>query len=300
MTATEDPHPRKLGRRPRIFSPLIPHLSSMLGALEALPVPSPEVDYLKKAAPDYGMMGNDTLGDCVIASLYHARQVWSANAGVAEITEPDVEVIGTYEAFCGYDPRRPQSDQGCVEQQVLAHWVVQGMPIVAAKATKGKSWGGGGDHHHRPPHPPHPPGPTGPTDKLLAFVEVDPRNDADIQVAIEQCGVVLIGFNVPESIVPPGVPSPELWDVVPGSKIVGGHAVILGAYSQAKQTYGLVSWGKRHDMTKLFKDTYVDEIYALADASWIGATGQTILGLTIVQLEALMLGVKKTKSLLRV
>jgi hypothetical protein len=50
----------------------------------------------------------------------------------------------------------------------------------------------------------------------------------------------------------------------------------------------VISWGSLYTMTPAFFAQFVDEAYALADASWIEATGLSPAGLTIGQLEALM------------
>jgi len=53
----------------------------------SLPPPPATADWTKGIA-SWGMMLNDTLGDCTIAGVAHAVQVWTANAGT-EVTVPD-------------------------------------------------------------------------------------------------------------------------------------------------------------------------------------------------------------------
>ena len=178
--------PRKFGRLPRIYQPKIPHYSALRMRLGALPPPPASVDWTVGINPDYGTMLNSELGCCTIAAAYHAMQTWSFRSRTAEITEPDTKVLEAYEEFCGYNPGDPRTDQGGVEQTVLGDWLSTGVPI--AEGPNGRS-------------------------KLLAFVEVDPRDHEDVMRVIDECGGIYIGTNVPNYLV--DGPMPMLWDVDP-------------------------------------------------------------------------------------
>src|SRR5208283_288315 len=82
-----------------------------------------------------------------------------------------------------------------------------------------------------------------PVDKILGFVEVDPRNIDDVKRTIYDSGVAYIGFNVPANIMPDNEPPPAVWTVDPSNnKSVGGHAVVLPGYTA---DYAIViSWGQ--------------------------------------------------------
>lgn len=249
----------KLGRRPRTFRPEVPHWSALrMMAKPLAPIPAKK-SWLAGMPPDFGMMLNDQLGDCTCAAIYHARQVWSFNGQGTEDTEPDAEVLATYEQACGYVPGDPSTDHGGVEQDVLGYWSNTGIPL--ADGTR---------------------------DKLLAWIEIDPRNLDDVRRAIYECGLVYIGFNVPAYLMSGAVPA--LWDVDPtaDNSIVGGHAIVLPGYSVASASFDLVSWGAAYRMTEEFFAAFVDEAYALGDQQWINATGQTPLGLSTAALEAQM------------
>src|SRR5271170_6637603 len=184
---------RKLGRKPRTFNPKIPHMSAMLAAM-TLPAPPASVDWTH-GLTSFGMMLNDTLGDCTCAAVYHARQIWTANAGT-EITEADSCVLALYEAVGGYNPSNPNSDNGANEQDVLTYLLNTGAPIA---------------NNLR--------------DKIVAFVEVDPRNIDDVKRTINDCGVAYIGFNVPSSLMSMDIA--PLWEVDPNNMgFDGGHAII--------------------------------------------------------------------------
>lgn len=250
---------RKLGRRPRTFNPRIPHMSA-LRTTRALAPPPVSVDWTRKLRPPLGMMLNDQLGDCTCAAFYHARQVWSANAETAQITDPDPDVLRLYEVACGYNPGDPSTDRGGVEQDVLTYLLKSGAPI-----------GNGGSAR----------------DRIVAFVEVDPHNIDDVKRTINECGVAYIGFNVPQNIMPQDSAPPAIWTVDPAnSQIIGGHAVVLPGYDQQYAT--VISWGQEYKMTWEFFSTFVDETYAIADHVWIEATGLTPLGMSLAELEAQM------------
>lgn len=232
----------KLGRNPRTYDPAVPHLSAILAG-KVPPPPPASVDYttgMPQAPNNFGMMLNDTLGDCTCAAFYHARQVWTFHSTGTTQTAPDDDVELLYEDACGYKPSQGGEGPGGNEQHVLTYIHKTGAPI----------------------------GPDGPpVDKLLAFVEVDPRNLDDVKRTIFNSGIAYIGFNVPANIMPPGEPPPQTWTVAPGNpQIVGGHAVALPGYDD--QGAIVISWGQIYKMTWEFFSTYVDEVYDITDASW--------------------------------
>jgi hypothetical protein len=256
---------RKLGRTHRTYDPRIPHMSALLAG-QTLPPPPPKVDWTLEMPNALGMMLNDRLGDCTCAAFYHALQVWSFNADQQKMdTEPDLDVEKLYVQACGYNPRVPGEGPGGNEQKVLKYLLNKGAPA----------------------------GPTGKLrHKIAAFVEIDPRNTDDVKRAINECGVVYIGFNVPQNIVPQGSPPPAVWNVDPSNPaIVGGHAVVLPGYDANGAK--VISWGEYYTMTWDFFAKYVDEVYAIADSTWLSAKGTTPGGLTMDELEAQMQGLQE-------
>jgi len=251
----------KLGRLHRSYDPRIPHMSALLAG-QTLPPPPAQVNYTEGMPSNLGMMLNDTLGDCTCAAVYHAIQVWSFNAtgGKAMDTEPDPDVEKLYVLACGYNPRVSGEGPGGNEQHVLTYLLKSGAPT----GPKG---------HAR--------------NKIAAFVEVDPRNTNDVKQTIVDCGVAYIGFNVPQYIVPTNGPPLQVWDVeTTNDAIVGGHAVVLAGYDPNGAR--VISWGQYYTMTWGFFAKYVDEVYAIADNSWIEAKSTTPGGLTLAELEVQM------------
>jgi hypothetical protein len=253
----------KLGRLSRTYDPRVPHMSALLAG-ETRPPPPPSIDYTVGLPANLGMMMNDTLGDCTCAAFYHALQVWSAKAQGQIDIEPDSDVEQLYIQACHFNPRKGGEGPGGNEQHVLTYLLKTGAPV----------------------------GPQGKTrHKITAFVEVDPRVTDDVKYAIANCGVAYIGFNVPQYIVPTGEPPPQIWDVeTDNAAIVGGHAVVLAGYDANGAR--LISWGSYYTMTWAFFAKYVDEVYAIADSSWIEQGGSTPGGLTLAELEVQMEALK--------
>jgi outer membrane receptor protein involved in Fe transport len=78
-----------------------------------------------------------------------------------------------------------------------------------------------------------------------------------------------------------------VWDVEnTNNAIVGGHAVVLAGYNATGAR--LISWGQYYTMTWSFFAKYVDEVYAIADNTWVEKKGTTPGGLSVAELEVQM------------
>jgi hypothetical protein len=180
----------------------------------------------------------DGLGDCTIAGVAHAIQVWTLSKG-NEVTLPDSTVLRYYEKWDGYKPSNPRSDQGGVELDVLKDWRKQGFSG----------------------HP------------LLAFADPDPQDTLHVQQAIALFGGLYIGLSLPIS-----AQTQDVWDVdpdpndpkgQPGSW--GGHCVFVPDYDANGLT--CITWGAPKKMTWAFWGTYCDEAHALLSPDWKPSAG---------------------------
>jgi hypothetical protein len=250
----------KFGRQARKFDPRVKHLGAVLAQHPALPAVPAEANWTH-GIKDFGMMLNDTLGDCTCAAVFHARQIWTANTAV-ESTEPDAMVLKLYEKACGYNPADPNTDGGGVEQHVLSYLYNTGVPLA-----------------------------DGTVDKILGYVEVNVQNHTEVKITINEFGLAYIGISVPNSIYDASGEPLQVWDYVPGSDIEGGHAIILVGYDPTGLTF--ISWGGLYKMTWAFFDNYCEEAYAIVDKNWIAKTGKTPLSMTMQQLEDLMKEIKE-------
>jgi len=208
--------------------------------VDGLPAPPDSISWYK-SVESWGMMDNDTLGDCTCAAVGHGVQVASLNSEEGEYTVPDSLVLSLYENACGYVPGDPNTDQGGVIIDVLNY-------------VRKNNFG---------PH------------KMFAYATTDPGDVTHIKQGVAVFGLVDIGLQLPISA---QSQIGNLWDVVgdgqsgdsaPGSW--GGHSVIVAAYDSVGPT--CVTWGALQKMTWNFWSIYVDESYALLDRIWLEGRG---------------------------
>jgi hypothetical protein len=227
----------KLGKKPPRIDPRTLYLSKYTRFLP----PPPQIISWTKGMADWGMLANDKLGDCTIAAVGHAVQLYTLNSwGEALVT--DDEVIHYYSEWCGYNPADPSTDQGGVELDVLNHWRQNGFGM--------------------PGNPPH---------VLMAYADIRPDDTTNLKIAVSTFGSVYIGVSLPVTAqgqdVWDGIPTAWNPDTQPGSW--GGHAVIVTGYDQGYVQF--VSWGKIMTMTWRFWTHYVDEAHALLHKGWYPA-----------------------------
>lgn len=255
---------RLTGRKPRAYGNL-PHYSA-LRLLHPHPQPPVSADWLSALPADLGMMlngydaanpGAPQLGCCPIAALHHARQVWSKAGSGTEVTDPNADVLTDYERFCGYVPGNQSTDCGGVLQNVLAGAYKDGITTATG------------------------------VDKLLAYVEIDPRQQMDIKSCIAFGGGVYLGIRVSQSLenANPG-------DVINRTDDItdAGHCVWGGAYDA--DGIWCITWGFRIKLTWEAFAAMCDEAYFLADACFIDKTGHTPSNLTQADLIAAMQSVR--------
>ncbi len=181
---------------------------------------------------NWPLLDNDTIGDCTVAAVGHAAQLWTAAAGDPRVMT-DAEAISGYEAF-GYRPGDPATDQGANAQDVLTRWTGPGFRIGGVR------------------------------DLLAGFCQIPVSDEFGAREGVAWLGVVYAGVALPLAVQGAGI-----WDVggsvaltgdyAPGSW--GGHAVPIIGYGPS----GLlcVTWGKTLWMTWPFWRAYADEAYGL-------------------------------------
>jgi hypothetical protein len=224
----------------------------------SLPTPPAEVSYVVDV-PNWPMLLNDQLGDCVIAAMGHMAQQWSyfASNGAAMRVMSDQEALAAYEAIGGYNPSDPSTDQGCDMLTALNYWRNHGIMV------------------------------GGTLDKIGGFVEVDPSSPAEVKEAIWLFGNLFTGVQLPVS-----AQGENAWTVPdggiygsqgqPGSW--GGHCIPCDAESPITLT--CITWAERLKMSHNFFADYCDEVYAVLSADWIGKQGKAINGFNLAQFQA--------------
>jgi len=211
----------------------------------SLPAPPISVDWTK-GITEWGVMKNDSLGDCTIAGCGHAVQTWSVNSD-KEITIDDNDIVSIYSAWDGYVPGDSSTDNGGIELDVLTNWKSKGFV------------------NH----------------KLIGFTSVNHLNKNEIKTAINLFGGIYIGVSLPISAQTQGI-----WDVTTGDDAItgswGGHAIWIVGYDSTGLT--CITWGVLKKMTWAFFNKYCDESYSLLGQDWINANGKSPLGFDLNQL----------------
>ena len=203
----------------------------------------------------WGMMMNDSIGDCTCAALGHGIQVMTLNAS-AEVTVPDSTILTAYEAS-GYDPGDPSTDQGWGCQDALNYWMKHGL-----------------DGH-----------------KIAGWAQIDPEDIQLVKTAIDIFGFVDIGIALPITAQNQGywsvVPSEKNGDGMPGSW--GGHSVVCPDYDQFG--FRAITWGMRMGMSYNFWKEYVNpevggECYCVFSYDWINSAQSSPSGFAVSDLIA--------------
>jgi hypothetical protein len=189
----------KLGRLPARYDARTLRMSSYMPP--KLPPPLGNIDHTM-GLRNWGMMRNNEIGDCTAAAAAHAVQVWTINTSAIE-TVSDDQVVDFYRLF-GYDPTRPETDQGAVELDVLNRWRRDGFC----------------GH------------------KIIAYVAADHSDQTQVRTGCQLFGGLYLGIVLPKS-----AQFQQTWDVAKDDLgIWGGHAVWMVGYDSHGVT--VVTWGK--------------------------------------------------------
>lgn len=171
----------------------------------------------------WGVLGNDNYGDCAVAGPCHQSMLWCAESGTPAPFS-DTSVLANYSAITGFDPNDPDTDQGTAIGDMAKYWRNTGM----ADDT---------GHRHR----------------IVAYLDLNPGDLREMLIACWLFQSVGLGFDLPASAQEQFADG-EVWDVVPGSPIVGGHYVPAVARRDG-MTVG-VTWGNEKDFTDDFFTTF--------------------------------------------
>lgn len=199
----------------------------------------------------WGMLGNDKYGNCVWAGAAHETMVWNAAAGrpIPEFNEECV--LSDYGAVTGFDPSKPETDQGTDMREAMKYR--QSTGIVDAN----------GNRH-----------------KIGAYVWIHPGNFDHFLECSWLFGACPIGIQVPQSAMDQfneGHP----WDVVRDSPIEGGH-YIPGIGDRAYPE--IVTWAKVQFMTRAFYLKYCNAACAVISEEML-ASGKSPQGFDLAALQ---------------
>jgi hypothetical protein len=231
---------KKLGRQPDDRRIARVELKAQPGATLTPPA---SADWTIGVPPSaLGMLGNDSVGDCVAAGAFHAQQMWEGVAQKVATTFTTQDALTMYSAISGYTPRNPNSDVGATLISGLQYWNKTGL-----------------DGY-----------------KLAAYAQIDGTNVALLRNCIALFGVVYAGLNVPSSAMTQ-FDAGQPWSTVARSRIEGGHCVPLIGYDAS--TFTCVTWSAYQKMTTDFHARYFDEWWVPVDEDWVSSSGLTPSGL---------------------
>lgn len=185
---------------------------------------------------DWGMLGNDKVGNCVWAAAAHEHMVWTAVGPPKTARFDAASVISDYSTVTGYDPADPNTDQGSDLHEAMSYRRQTG--VLDAD----------GQRH-----------------KIAGYVWLEPGNVQHLLAAMYLFGVVDIGVRFPDSAMMQ-FNAGQPWTVVGGSTISGGHC-ISGVAS--RQNIMVVTWGKLQPMTPFFYRNYCDEACAMISTEFL-------------------------------
>jgi len=179
-------------------------------------VPVPTVD-------NWGMLGNDTHGDCTFAGIVHARMAHAAVLGITETFPSDTDVVNTYLSYTG------GADQGAVEADLLKFW--QNNDLFGSKLT--------------------------------AFAPTDHADLDELRSVIASYGLAYIGVQLPVTFSDQFRNNQpwDLTGTPADNQIEGGHCIILVGYD--KDHVQCITWGKVQQITWRWLQSYMEESWAL-------------------------------------
>jgi hypothetical protein len=205
-------------------------------------------------------LGNDTVGDCVIAAMMHYAQAETANTS-KPLTPTKQLTLETYTAITGYNANDASTDQGTSWSDALAYWKEHGIPLLDAK---------GNETIHQ----------------ILGWASLDLGSIAQQRYACDLFGGTLMGIQCPQS----AEDNTSNWSDVSHSPIIGGHGV--NRVGQGGAGWHVGSWGMWIMGTWEFSLKYADEDYVVVTPSWVDAqTGKTPSGLDLNGMLTAMKGI---------
>jgi hypothetical protein len=218
---------KKLGKRPRKFDHRTLKLQKYLIA-GVLP-PAPKAYQWDGSLSAWGMMQNDTIGDCTCAAAGHLEMAWTEDNNDL-FTPTDQEIVAAYSAITGYVPGNAATDVGAACLDVLNYWRNSGIA----------------GH------------------QIIAYTSIEPWQQNFLKDATYLFGGLYIGLGLPIS-----AQTMTDWDITKSSDVTGngvpyswgGHCVPVIGYDQ--EWVYVITWGQVMRMSWRFQIAYCDEFYAV-------------------------------------
>jgi hypothetical protein len=222
---------------------------------------------------DWWMLGNgpdDTVapgfqgaGDCVWAGAAHEHRLINKLVHQVDVAFSGKDVISDYSAATGYQINDPSTDNGTDVHAALDYRRKTG--VRDSQGTR---------------------------HKIGAYVAIDPKNWDHLRQAAYIFGACGIGFEFPNSAWAQ-FHNGQPWDVVAndGGNDGGHYVPIMGAPTGDK--VGVVTWGKRQEMTRAFYEKYNDESWVYITPEELTASGAGFHGFDMAKLNSFLGALKK-------
>lgn len=176
----------------------------------------------------WGMLGNDSYGDCVWAGAAHETMLWNMECN-KQVRFDDNAVLSDYAAVTGFNPNDPNSDEGTDMKEAASYRRKTGIIDVD------------GNRH-----------------TIAAYLSITPGNIQEHYAAAYLFGAVGIGIEFPSSAMDQ-FNKGKTWTKIRNSRIEGGHYISLVA---KRSHLECVTWGQIQPMTLGFFSAYNDESIA--------------------------------------
>lgn len=218
---------------------LLPALPAVFGNSTVIP------------AKGWGMLGNDTVGDCLIAGAMHAIMLWTTVAG-SPVKFTVTDALDDYAASCNYVRGDPATDNGGTMMAVASYWRGTGMRDIS------------GTRH-----------------KIGAYMHIDPGNLLHLDLAAYLFGAVGLGVELPASAEQQFVAGTP-FTVIDNDPIEGGHFLpyvgkIAGNVRQ------VVTWGALQEVEESWLQKYLQEAVAYISLDYLDR-GKSPLGFDLSEL----------------
>jgi len=200
---------------------------------EKLPTPPAKFGhYGLGAGLAWGMLANDRFSNCVLAGGDHEIMIWTHRAGKGlPVAFRDEDVLADYAAVTGFDPAKPDTDQGT--DMVVAADYRRKVGLIDASGTR---------------------------HTIDSYVALRPGDADQLALATYLMGATGVGLRFPDSA-EKQFDKCEPWAYVPGAQVSGGHYVpCCGRNSDGN--FLIISWGRLQAMTPDFYKTFCDESLA--------------------------------------
>lgn len=209
----------------------------------------------------WGMMGNDSAGDCVEAGIIHSIMRWTLRNGGATAPFSDDDALNLYSAWTGYDPNYPSTDQGTNMVDAYKRWQKTGVTDDAGKVHK-----------------------------IGAYVALTAGDTDELAEAAYIFGCVGVGVQFPDQWMD-AFDDGEPWDRIGRPNIEGGHYIpVIGR--KPNGNFVCVTWGKLQEITPAGYKQFADEGLVAVSEDQLNAKGVNAIGFDYAKLTADLAKVK--------